>query len=114
MVSCRSLFDMDGTLTSSTDAVEGELSYLMFYNLGAPRRVSNILFLRVAEAWRVFQKTYTHVDVEHVLTSEYSPPQHPSTLHDIPHITVAHGIRTVDNLKNFCHVKDEDLEVRFC
>ena len=59
------LFDMDGTLTSSTDAVE--------------------------EAWRVFQKTYTHVDVEHVLT-------------------IAHGIRTVDNLKNFCHVKEEDLE----
>ncbi|EAU84628.1 phosphatase [Coprinopsis cinerea okayama7 len=66
------LFDMDGTLVDSTAGVEG--------------------------AWKVFKKSYPHIDVHDILSS-------------------AHGIRTVDNLKNYCGVTDpvqlENEAVRF-
>ncbi|KAF9268156.1 HAD-like protein [Marasmius fiardii PR-910] len=46
----------------------------------------------VAGAWEVFQEKYPHIDVQEILSC-------------------SHGIRTVDNLRNYCGIEDpEELE----
>ncbi|KAF9472960.1 HAD-like protein [Pholiota conissans] len=44
----------------------------------------------VVGAWHLFSESYPHIDVHDILSS-------------------AHGVRTVDNLRNYCHITDPEI-----
>ncbi|KAF8204816.1 HAD-like domain-containing protein [Pholiota molesta] len=44
----------------------------------------------VVGAWELFSESYPHIDVHDILSS-------------------AHGVRTVDNLRNYCHITDPQI-----
>jgi glycerol-1-phosphatase len=67
----------------------------------------------VKGAWKEFEKTYPHIDVTQILSSQCSPQSRSRSLPFNITSTASHGVRTIDNLREHCKITDDDeLQVR--